>query len=40
MSVIEEIEQLYTTSYSTSDKTIGLYRTVWHETNYIRFAQV
>ena len=40
MSDIEEIEQLYMTSYSTSVKTIGLYRTVWHETTYIRFARV
>jgi len=40
MSVIEDIEQLYTISYSTSIETIGLSRTVWQETNYILFAQI
>jgi len=41
MSVIEDIEQLYTISYSTSIETsIGLSRTVWQETIYFRFAQI
>jgi len=33
-----EIDSRHTTSYSTSIHTIGLFRTVWPETNYFRFT--